>query len=299
MKFHKDRKNTEYKVGLFSIIALIILILSYSWLMEVLESRKYTTIKVSFPNAANVEIGSSVSINGVKKGRVESIQVNQDGVILTLLAELDFTLQEGTRFYILESNLMGEVQVEIIPGDLKKELDLTVLQAGERHDGMSKLIAELSKIVNGLQDIMSSISGDDNIMKDFQSIMDTSQVVINKFNTMLDINEDKFTELLKNSTLVSQQLARFIETNEDKVTETFLLSKEAIEGFNNVLVEIRTMTSSVQTITDQVMDSDNSVKRLISDKELYDNLLKATSSMDSLLLDIKKNPKKYFKIKVF
>ena len=299
MKFHKDRKNTEYKVGLFSLIALIILILCYSWLSEVLESRKYTEIKVSFSNAANVEHGSSVSINGVKKGRVESIHVNPNSVILTLFAELDFPLMEGTRFYILESNLMGEVQVEIIPGDREKELDLTALQTGDRPYGMTKLIAELSKIVNGLQDIMSSITGDDNIMNDFQSIMDTSQVVINKFNAMLDINEDKFTELLENSTLVSQQLARFIETNEDKITETFVLSKEAIEGFNNALIEIRTMTASVQTITDQVMESDNSIKRLITDKELYDNLMKATSSMDSLLLDIKKNPKRYFKIKVF
>ncbi len=299
MKFHKDKKNTEYQVGLFTIVTLLILIFGYSWLTEVLESRKYTKLEVSFPNAANVEIGSTVTINGVKKGRVESIQVNPDGVVLILLVELDFGLMEGTQFYILESNLMGEVQVEIIPGNLEKELDTSAIQVGERHYGMTKLIAELSEIVYGLKDIMSTVSGDDNIMNDFQAIVDTSRVVINKFNKVLDSNEAKLSELLENSSKASRQLADFIESNEDKVTDTFALSKQAIEEFNSALAEIRTMTSSVQNLSDKVMNEDNSINRLITEKELYENLIKATSSMDSLLIDIKKNPKRYFKIEVF
>ena len=299
MKFHKDKKNTEYQVGLFTIVTLLILIFGYSWLTEVLESRKYTKLEVSFPNAANVEIGSTVTINGVKKGRVESIQVNPDGVVLILLVELDFGLMEGTQFYILESNLMGEVQVEIIPGNLEKELDTSAIQIGERHYGMTKLIAELSEIVYGLKDIMSTVSGDDNIMNDFQAIVDTSRVVINKFNKVLDSNEAKLSELLENSSKASRQLADFIESNEDKVTDTFALSKQAIEEFNSVLAEIRSMTSSVQNLSDKVMNEDNSINRLITEKELYENLIKATSSMDSLLIDIKKNPKRYFKIEVF
>ncbi|RLC57610.1 MAG: hypothetical protein DRH89_03115 [Candidatus Cloacimonadota bacterium] len=299
MRFHKDKKNTEYQVGLFTIVTLLILIFGYSWLTEVLESRKYTKLEVSFPNAANVEIGSTVTINGVKKGRVESIQVNPDGVVLILLVELDFGLMEGTQFYILESNLMGEVQVEIIPGNLEKELDTSAIQIGERHYGMTKLIAELSEIVYGLKDIMSTVSGDDNIMNDFQAIVDTSRVVINKFNKVLDSNEAKLSELLENSSKASRQLADFIESNEDKVTDTFALSKQAIEEFNSALAEIRTMTSSVQNLSDKVMNEDNSINRLITEKELYENLIKATSSMDSLLIDIKKNPKRYFKIEVF
>jgi len=299
MKFHKDKKNTEYQVGLFTIVTLLILILGYSWLTEVLESRKYTKLEVSFPNAANVEIGSTVTINGVKKGRVESIHVNPDGVVLILLVELDFSLMEGTQFYILESNLMGEVQVEIIPGNLEKELDTSAIQVGERHYGMTKLIAELSEIVYGLKDIMSTVSGDDNIMNDFQAIVDTSQVVINKFNKVLDSNEAKLSELLENSSKAAKQLADFIESNEDKVTDTFALSKQAIEEFNSALTEIRSMSSSVQNLSDKVMNEDNSLNRLITEKKLYENLIKATSSMDSLLIDIKKNPKRYFKIKVF
>jgi phospholipid/cholesterol/gamma-HCH transport system substrate-binding protein len=299
MKFHKDKKHTEFQVGLFTIVTLVILVLGYSWLTEVLESRKYTKLEVSFPNAANVEIGSTVTINGVKKGRVESIQVNPDGVVLILYVELDFILMQGTRFYILESNLMGEVQVEIIPGNLEKELDTSSLQVGERHYGMTKLIAELSEIVYGLKDIMSTVSGDDNIMNDFQAIVDTSKVVINKFNNVLNMNESKISELLENSSKASKQLTNFIETNEDKVTETFALSKQAIEEFNSALVEIRSMSTSVQNLSDKVMNEDNSINRLITEKTLYENLINATESMDSLLIDIKKNPKRYFKIKVF
>lgn len=299
MKIYADKKSTEFKVGIFTIVALIILVLSYSWLQEVLESRKYTKIKVGFPNAANIEVGSSVTINGVKKGRVESINVTEAGAELVLLVELDFTLKAGTEFSILESNLMGEVQVEIEPGAGNKNLDFTKILNGNRHYGITKLVAELSEIVYGLKDVMSAIAGDDNIVKDFQAIIDTSQTMLNKMNNLLDKNDDKVTELLENSSRASSQLAQLIDSNQDNISNTFLQTQEVLTKFNVALQEVQTMTRSVQSISDKVLKSDSSLNSLLTEKELYDNLINASASLDSLLVDIKKNPKDYFKIKVF
>ena len=37
----------------------------------------------------------------------------------------------------------------------------------------------------------------------------------------------------------------------------------------------------------------------MNDRELYDNINSAVSSLDSLLIDVKKNPKRYISIKTF
>ena len=58
-------------------------------------------------------------------------------------------------------------------------------------------------------------------------------------------------------------------------------------------------SGNIQAITEKILQEDNSLNKLITEKELYENLLKATANLDSLLKDIKKNPKKYFQIKVF
>ncbi|MCK4654177.1 MAG: MCE family protein, partial [Candidatus Cloacimonetes bacterium] len=98
MRFHQNKKSIEFKVGLFSIIAIVILIACYSWFTEIMESRKYTPLKVKFKNAGNIEIGSTITVHGVKKGRVKELKIEDDGVVVFLQVELDFPLKEGTKF---------------------------------------------------------------------------------------------------------------------------------------------------------------------------------------------------------
>ena len=76
MKFYKNKKATDFKVGLFTIVGLLILIVCYFWLMEYLGNKDYSHIQVAFDNAGNTEIGSPVTINGVKKGKVEKVLEN-------------------------------------------------------------------------------------------------------------------------------------------------------------------------------------------------------------------------------
>jgi phospholipid/cholesterol/gamma-HCH transport system substrate-binding protein len=56
---------------------------------------------------------------------------------------------------------------------------------------------------------------------------------------------------------------------------------------------------NIRTVSDKMANEESSFQRLISEEDLYDNLLRASSRMDSLLVDIKDNPERYFKIKVF
>ena len=148
MKFYQDKKSAEFKVGLFTLLAIIILVLGYSWFMEVMENRKYIEIKVKFSNAGNIEKGSAVSILGVKKGRVKDISIESDGVTLNLQAELDFPLKKGTEFFIIETDIMGDVQVEIIPGQDNEMLDLSLVHYGFRNQGISGFVSQLGIFVD-------------------------------------------------------------------------------------------------------------------------------------------------------
>ena len=119
MKFYQDKRSVEFKVGLFTLLAIIILVLGYSWLMEVMENRKYTEIEVKFENAGNIEQGSAVSILGVKKGRVKDISIASDGVTLNLQVELDFPLKENLKNYVTNKNV-GKWKKNLSKEDMKK-----------------------------------------------------------------------------------------------------------------------------------------------------------------------------------
>jgi phospholipid/cholesterol/gamma-HCH transport system substrate-binding protein len=299
MKFHQNKKNIEFRVGFFSIIAILILAISYSWFTGVMENRKYTTVKVHFENAGNLEIGSDVTINGVKKGRVKNLQVSSDGVVVHLLVELDFPMREGTEFYILESNLMGDVLIEIIPGKGKGILDLEEIQTGEKSYGLTKLVVELSEVVNSLESMMNGIYDNDGFLQNLRAVVDTSLVIVSKINSSYNRNSKEVEKLIANTSAISENLARLISENEENVTETITQTADVVKEIKATLTEMEKASSNIQAITEKILLEDNSLNKLITEKELYENLLNATANLDSLLKDIKKNPKKYLKIKVF
>ena len=299
MKFHQNKKSLEFKVGMFSIVAIVILILGYSWFSGFLEKQQYTNLAVKFQNIGNIEKGSTVSILGVKKGKVKDIEISNEGVILHLLVELDFPLKKGTAFRIIETDIMGSVQVEIIPGNDHQNLDLIQIQVGQKSYGISTLVSELSNISQSLQKIFNTPDDKQSIMENVHTILDSSRSLIEKLNHSYDKNTEKIDKIISNVSVTSEKLSNLINNNEENVSIVFDSFKTILYEMENALKKIEKISGNFENISDRMENNDSSFNRLITEKKLYDNILEATASLDSLLKDIKKDPGRYFKVKVF
>jgi phospholipid/cholesterol/gamma-HCH transport system substrate-binding protein len=298
MKFYQNKKNTEFKVGLFTIMAIFIFIASYMWFTEALQSKNMTIVKVKFHNAGNIEVGSSVTVSGVKKGRVKKIEVAQDGVVIDMQVKIDFSLKQGTQFSVIESNLMGDVQVEIIPSTIGEELDLSLIQNGEKRYGLMKLVSELSSVVVDFQMIIDKIAGDGNFVMQLDSVIDTTQMVIGKINKSLDKNTVEFEKLIQNANQLTTKLNKLVTTNEESISNSLERSSEVIASVNSTLDDIKDTSTSIRKITDKMQNEKNTINKLMNDEALYENLMRSSARLDSLLKDIKDNPKRYFNIKI-
>jgi phospholipid/cholesterol/gamma-HCH transport system substrate-binding protein len=65
------------------------------------------------------------------------------------------------------------------------------------------------------------------------------------------------------------------------------------------LAQVTTLLNNVEQATAQLNQTDNTAGSLLNDKELYERLNKTVNSLDSLLIDIRLNPKRYINVKVF
>ena len=63
--------------------------------------------------------------------------------------------------------------------------------------------------------------------------------------------------------------------------------------------KLNTTLANLQTLSEQLNDKNSSLGKIMNDRELYDNANHAIASLDSLLMDIKANPKRYINVKVF
>ncbi len=299
MDFHKNKMNIEFKVGIFTIVGILILALSYAWFTEYITSKKYTEIKVMFSNAGNIEKGNDVTILGVKRGRVSDIKVEKDHVLISLKIILEGQLFENTEFVINEVDLMGDVQVEITPGRSSVPLDLTAVHQGSIKPGMGTLISEMSDVVIDLKQVLSDLGREDGVLTNTRAVIDTSLKLVTDLRNSFARNAGNIDETIKRSAEISRQLTEIISENKDELKEGFAAVSEVTEEIKSTLIEFRKTSESFRILSDQVSTEGSTVNRLISEDDLYNDLQRSIIRLDSLLQDIEENPKKYFKFSVF
>lgn len=299
MEFYKDKKSIEFKVGLFSIIGIFILVASYCWFTGLLEAHKYNEIQVIFDEAKGVEIGSPVTILGIKRGRVKDIKINEEGVLLTLQTILDIPLTQDSEFYIDDSDLMGDAEIEINPGVSSKIMDFSLIQRGNGQFGMSTLFADVSIMIEDLKIILREISKEDGLIFSTKSMIDSSRILLDIINNTYADNEDKIVSIIDNLDSISLNINSLINDNKENINQTTEEIVSLLQDTRIAIDSLKSTNSKIGNLADEITHGDGSAQQLLRDKELYDNLKNSSAALDSLLHDIKDDPKKYFKFSVF
>jgi phospholipid/cholesterol/gamma-HCH transport system substrate-binding protein len=299
MKFYNHKKRVELQVGLFTILALIVLFLSYSWLMGWREKRNNTTIRVKLPSIQSVEKGTLVTILGAQKGKVIFLEVAEDGIIMHLLLELDFPLRSGTRFYVKETSLMGDVSVEIEPGKGEEYLDLNTVLTGESGYSISGLIKHFSHLAQKIDLLFEDIEPDAKWGEKITALLDSTQLLVQTLNQIAFQNKDKIHKVIANTESITSEIQEFTDSHKTALGKTIEKTGDSIVLLESSLTIMQESLRNINTITEQMKNGDSDFQEFISEKKMYEQLLQTAAKIDSLLVDIKKNPKRYFQIKVF
>ncbi|MDE6249973.1 MAG: hypothetical protein K2M29_09725 [Paramuribaculum sp.] len=99
---------------------------------------------------------------------------------------------------------------------------------------------------------------------------------------------------------VTMDNAKTITGNLTTVTEDLgKVSGELRDApLDSMLVNVYQLSESLKEITAQLNTKDSSLGLLINDPSFYNNLNASVASLDSLLIDVKRNPKRYISIKL-
>ncbi|MBN1326405.1 MAG: MCE family protein [Candidatus Cloacimonetes bacterium] len=298
MKFYQDREKILIRVGIVTVLGLIILFWGYGWLAKYLENTRYDYYLVRFENAANLEIGSPVSVLGVKKGKVNSIKIESGYVILDLAIESDVALKQDAAFSIIESNLMGDVQVEVAPGKAEGKLDPQKVHTGERAYSMSGLVSQLSDLIGDLQTVIGTPHKQGNIFTIAESLAQNSNELVKNLNESYLENKDKIESIITDIAILTENISILITDNRDRIENSIEYAEQTFTKADSTMIKLDLIADNLHLLSEKMLQDDTTLGNLISDRELYDNLNKATESLDSLLIDIRNNPKKYIRIKL-
>ena len=278
-QFFKDKNSIKFKVGIFTIIVIAIFIVSYSYLNDLLDRHKYITIDVLFDHINNLELGSAVTVNGFKKGKVHNIRISEEGVITTLFVDLDFPLKQGTSFIAKESDIMGSHQVDIITGTGSEILDLKKIQKGDSREGFIDLIHRLNIMISNVENIFSKLENADDMLNNINKFIENSNSAFVRVDDILNsINENEIKTIITNLSQSTTDLNKFFSDNKDDLQLAIQNSNIALESVNYTLSTVDSAMVYLNQVAKNISNNNNSLGALVNDKELYKNLINSTQS---------------------
>jgi phospholipid/cholesterol/gamma-HCH transport system substrate-binding protein len=262
--------------------------------IDVSKPANFYTIK--FDNVSDVMVSTPVHVNGYKVGVVHDMQY-------------DYTSNQGALVMI---NLDKELR---IPRDSKVSISKTIMGNASINIDLNPYVSEY--YVSG--DTITGSTGSD-LMGSLGSMMPQINAIVSKVDSVLGgvnalVNDpallasiqrlDGITADLQSMTsaldkTMKNDLPQIIDNvttitnNVDTLTTT--LNTLPIEA---TLAQVTTLLNNVEQATAQLNQTDNTAGSLLNDKELYERLNKTVNSLDSLLIDIRLNPKRYINVKVF
>lgn len=301
--------SKELKTGIIAVIIIGISIWGFNFLkgQNLLDSGS-RTFKVEYARIGGLSKSSTVTINGLKVGKVDNIEfdtsVEKRGhLLVTFIIDNDFEFSKRSIVKIYSPNPLSGSNLAIIPnyegniamsGDLLQgEMEESLFTSiGERLNPLQQkiesVIVRTDSLFGGLNKVLNdnTISGINTSIANLSATIVDIRKTIEAVNSMVSDNQENLKITIENT--------RNITANFSKVSENI----NAVD-FKKIIDKADEAVGNFNEMSKKINAGEGTLGQLLNDKRMYDNLEAATGELEQLLRDIKLNPKRYIHFSVF
>ena len=281
----KDNRKAEIKVGITVLTALIILIWAFGWAKNYNLGSSQKELQVRFDNIAGLEIGDRVTINGIRKGTVESFRNEKNYVVVKTLMDSDSDIREDAQFTILMLDLMGGKKIEINPGTSQIPVDYSQIQNGYFSGDISTAMAMLSSVQNDLVDVIKEVKislnnvneifsdkeFSNNVKTSFQNITELS----NQLNQLIVSNKEDISALINSSKNLTESANSLITENKEQLAESLKRLNEFINNSDTLVLKIDESISEIK-------NKENNLGKILYDENFLKGLTETLDQVKEL-----------------
>lgn len=291
-------KNKEFKVGLFSAAALVLLYFGFNYLKGIdffSSVKKYYAI---YDNVDQLAVSNPVLVNGYAVGRVSRIKIlqkKQNRVLVELEIDADIIVNDSSKA-ILDSDFLGSKSILLNIGESKKTLKEKDTLRSEIAKGMLAMLSETAT-----------------------PVADNVQTTLRKVNVMIDnltANAQHLDAIFNKLQNTPDLLNKTLSNTNGRIDELTISFKSVSENLNGTLTQLRPTLANFKTLSDSLNQmklnqtlqqtqktltnlnetlarlnkGDNTMSKLMTEDTLYVNLNKLLMSLDTLAKNFNDNP---------
>lgn len=332
------KRSNDLIVGSVVIVAIAIILAATLWLKQADIGHRRRELVVRVHDAGGIQVGNPLVIRGVHSGRVERIELTDDGWVLVRFS-LDESVQLPPNPVVLLSaaSLFGEWQAEAMPQS-RVPRDAAVQQQIAEATGSGAIpganlpdIAQLTAITAGIAGNVASVADrvhiafNDSAARELrESIRNTAELTGALSNTVrrqssnldaLAVDVRQAARTLDSTALSLQRTVSRVDSstssgsiarivaNADTASATLRASAADIRAMSRELarsqVALQSLLARGDSVAAKVNAGQGTLGALVNDPSFYRNGDSLLVALRELVTDIRKNPKRYVNLRVF
>lgn len=295
-------KKKEILVGLTVALALVLLFVGINFLKGVNVFKAANYYYATYTDVAGLSTSAPVTINGFKVGQVRSVEYQYDNpghVVVEFSVDKALRIPQGSQA-VITTDLLGTATIALRMGadrsafysvgdTVATGVDAGLMSAvsNDVMPAVSAIIPKIDSLITGLNTLVSdpalsaSVRRMDNITADLGASVQSLRTVM----AAMEPISRNVTSITANVDTISGNLST-------------VSGELAAAPVDSIMGELKRTVANLEQLTAALNNPDSSIGRLTSDPELYNNINSTVMSLDSLFVDIKRNPKRYISIKL-
>ena len=291
----------EILLGLILVFSLTVLFVGIDFLKGINVFKATNEYYASFKDVSGLTVASPVTLNGLKVGQVTDIRYDYDNpghVLVEINLDQSVKVTHGSKLE-LASSLLGsaELKLNMAPGAdyYEKGEEIPGVKPDDLMANIShEVLPEIVKILPRLNSIVANIDSLSSNPALYSSVsrLDAISRNVEVLTAELAAVSGKTRPVLDNAETVTANLA--VVSSDLKELSAQLKALPINETMDNV----KTTSGNLADFTKKINGKESTFGLLLNDDGLYRHIDSTISNLDSILIDLKANPKKYVQFKL-
>jgi phospholipid/cholesterol/gamma-HCH transport system substrate-binding protein len=292
------KRRDEVLVGLFTLAAIAVLVMSMLWLARGGLSSGYP-IYARFEWGAGLKQGQPVLFSGVNVGFVDRVDLLPNGgLVTTMRIYKSQQVPKGTRAQIAPNGIFGDMMIALrasdptgamlAPGD--------TISSDESGAQLGDVLARVDSVGRNLQALTKAMNtqfGDQNGFAEMRATITTANQVLVSLDRVV---AQQAAELTKTQAAIQRAVSAVDSTTIDSTLRSM---RGAAASTAQLAEDLRATSARLNSVMAKLETGNGSAALLLNDRALYDEVVTLVRRIDTLTVEFKANPRKFIKLSIF
>ncbi len=285
------KKDTTlyFIVGLVIVVALIILVFGMFFLNDKDPRETYLTYYLRFSQVSTLAQDDPVKVNGVKLGKVNSIVLHKNGVLVQISLRNDVKIPIDSEIRVQNIGLLGERQIGMLLGDSSRMFSVSDTIIGQFDAGIAEVMGMAGEVLDSAKIIMniahnlldSTIATQD-FRDRFHRILAKAEGLEDQASGLIQRADPALQGSLAGLSDATKKLNAILDENRNPLKNLVADANGLLGQTNALVIGADTAVKRVLVLTEKLESKNNTLGILLNDRKLHDDLSTTIHSADSL-----------------